>query len=107
MVFGRGGSDITGSLIASAMKSDVYENWTDVDGLMNKDPNNYDDAKLIDRLSYNEFLKISLSGDQIYHIDAIKPVMENNVLLNIRNTNKPNSEGTLIGNKEKLQNVEN
>lgn len=98
--FQRGGSDITGSLVASAMKSDIYENWTDVDGLMNKDPNKYRDAKLIEKISYDEFLKISLNGDQIYHIDAIKPVMENNILLNIRNTNNPSVEGTIIGNVE-------
>lgn len=50
-----GGSDITGSLVASAMKSDIYENWTDVDGVMNKDPNKYEDAKLISKLSYDDF----------------------------------------------------
>lgn len=105
--FERGGSDITGSLVASAMKSDVYENWTDVDGLMNKDPNRYEDAKLIDKLSYDEFLKISLNGDQIYHTDAIRPVMENNILLNIRNTNNPFLEGTIIGDAEDNHNERN
>ncbi|NMA85798.1 MAG: homoserine O-succinyltransferase [Tissierellia bacterium] len=98
--FERGGSDITGSLVASAMKSDIYENWTDVDGVMNKDPNKYEDAKLISKLSYDDFLKISLNGDQIYHIDAIKPVMVNKIPINIRNTNNPFLEGTIIGDLE-------
>lgn len=95
--FSRGGSDITGSLVASALKSDVYENWTDVDGLMDKDPNKYDDAKLISKLSYDDFLQISLHGDQVYHIDAIRPVMDDCIPINIRNTNNPDLEGTLIG----------
>lgn len=98
--FDRGGSDITGSLVASAISSEVYENWTDVDGLMNKDPNKYTDAKLIDNLSYDDFIKISLNGDQIYHIDAIAPIMEDNIPLNIRNTNDPLREGTTIKNTE-------
>ena len=95
--FSRGGSDITGSLVASALKSDVYENWTDVDGLMDKDPNKYDDAKLISKLSYDDFLQISLHGDQVYHIDAIRPVMDDCIPINTRNTNNPDLEGTLIG----------
>lgn len=95
--FDRGGSDITGSIVASALKTDIYENWTDVDGLMNKDPNKYIDAQLISKLSYDDFLKISENGDQVYHIDAIRPVMEDNIPINIRNTNNPKSTGTIIG----------
>lgn len=98
-IFDRGGSDITGSLIASALGANVYENWTDVDGLMDKDPNKFDDATLINNLSYEEFIKISLNGDQVYHIDAIKPVMEDSIPINIRNTNKPSEKGTIIGNR--------
>ncbi len=67
---------------------------------MNKDPNKYEDAKLISKLSYDDFLKISLNGDQIYHIDAIKPVMVNKIPINIRNTNNPFLEGTIIGDLE-------
>ncbi len=95
--FARGGSDITGSIVASALKTDVYENWTDVDGLMDKDPSKYSDAELISKLSYDDFLKISSNGDQVYHYDAIRPVMEDNIPINIRNTNNPNSVGTIIG----------
>ncbi len=95
-VFQRGGSDITGSLIAHALDVEIYENWTDVDGLMNKDPNIYNDVELLEKLSYDDFLKISLNGDQIYNIDAIGPVMETNIPINIRNTNNPNTSGTLI-----------
>lgn len=95
-VFQRGGSDITGSLIARALNVEIYENWTDVDGLMNKDPNKYSDVELLEKLSFDDFLKISLNGDQIYNIDAIGPVMETNIPINIRNTNNPNTSGTLI-----------
>ncbi len=93
--FERGGSDITGSIIASALKADVYENWTDVDGLMDENPRNYEDAKLIDNLSYEDFIAISLREDQVYHIDAIRPVMED-IPINISNTNNPNKIGTII-----------
>lgn len=96
--FQRGGSDITGSLIASALQAEVYENWTDVDGLMTKDPNQHEDAVLIENISYDDFLKISLGGDQVYHLDAIQPVMEDRIPLNIRNTNSPSSKGTLVSN---------
>ena len=96
--FKRGGSDITGSLVASALQAEVYENWTDVDGLMDKDPRKYDDATLIENLSYDEFLRISQEGDQVYHIDAIRPVMDDKIVLNIRNTNAPSVKGTIIKN---------
>lgn len=96
-IFDRGGSDITGSLIASALKSDIYENWTDVDGLMDKDPNKFDNAEIIKSLSYDDFLNISLNGDQIYHIDAIRHLMNDNIPINIRNTNNPTASGTIIG----------
>lgn len=94
--FARGGSDITGSLVAGALGASVYENWTDVDGLMDKDPRKHEDAALIESISYEEFLKISEQGDQVYHIDAIAPVMEDDILLNIRNTNAPSVKGTFI-----------
>ena len=94
--FPRGGSDITGALVAGAMKADVYENWTDVDGLMDKDPRKHSDATLIERLSYDEFIRISEIGDQVYHIDAIGPIMTNKVPLNIRNTNAPDKKGTYV-----------
>ncbi len=94
--FARGGSDITGSLVAGALGASVYENWTDVDGLMDKDPRKHEDAALIESLSYDEFLKLSEQSDQVYHIDAIAPVMEDDVVLNIRNTNSPSVKGTFI-----------
>ncbi|HHU60381.1 MAG TPA: homoserine O-succinyltransferase [Natronincola sp.] len=96
--FDRGGSDITGSIVASAMRAQVYENWTDVDGVMSEDPRENPEAKPIDELSYGDFLKISLSGDQIYHLDAIDPVMQCNIPINIRNTNNPSFGGTIITN---------
>lgn len=94
--FKRGGSDITGSIIAGALQALVYENWTDVDGLMDKDPRKHSDATLIERLSYDEFIRISEIGDQVYHIDAIRPIMTNKIPLNIRNTNAPDKKGTFV-----------
>ncbi len=101
--FDRGGSDITGSIVASALNSDLYENWTDVDGVMTKDPRIADDAETIDTLSYNELLKIVDHGAHLYHPDAIRPVMENNIPINIKNTNNPESKGTIISGKGKKQ----
>lgn len=95
-IFQRGGSDITGSLIAGALQASVYENWTDVDGLMNKDPNQHPDAALIKSMSYEDFFRISQQGDQLFHRDAIGPIMAENIPLNIRNTNTPQNQGTTI-----------
>lgn len=97
-LFDRGGSDITGSLIASALKSSVYENWTDVDGVMSKDPHLHQDAKTIVEMNYEELLHISSNGAQIYHKEAIAPLMESHVPINIRNTNAPSHAGTIIRN---------
>ena len=94
--FKRGGSDISGSLVAWALQASVYENWTDVDGLMDKDPNKFSDAALIESLSYQEFLRISQEGDQLFHMDAIAPIMAEQIPLNIRNTNTPLNHGTII-----------
>lgn len=94
--FKRGGSDYTGSIIASALNSDVYENWTDVSGIMTDDPRKNKEAKTIKNLNYQELTKIIDSGAEVYQRDAIEPVKSKNITIRILNTNDPDSEGTEI-----------
>ena len=94
--FSRGGSDITGALAAAALDADVYENWTDVSGILMADPRIVDDPQTIPEVTYDELRELSYSGAQVLHEDAIFPVREKNSPLNIRNTNAPNDPGTLI-----------
>lgn len=96
MTFTRGGSDYTGSLIAYALDSKVYENWTDVNGIMTSDPNSDPDAKTIDKLSYTELKEIIGEGAQVYQEDAINPVAKKNITIKILNTNDPDNHGTII-----------
>ena len=94
--FSRGGSDITGSLAAAALDADVYENWTDVSGILMADPRIVDDPQTIPEVTYDELRELSYSGAQVLHEDAIFPVREKNIPLNIRNTNAPADAGTMI-----------
>ena len=94
--FSRGGSDISGSLAAAALDADVYENWTDVSGILMADPRIVDDPQAIPEVTYDELRELSYSGAQVLHEDAIFPVREKNIPLNIRNTNDPEAPGTLI-----------
>ncbi len=94
--FSRGGSDITGALAAAALDADVYENWTDVSGILMADPRIVDDPQPIPEVTYDELRELSYSGAQVLHEDAIFPVREKNIPLNIRNTNAPDDPGTLI-----------
>lgn len=96
ITFSRGGSDITGSLVAKAVKADVYENWTDVFGLLIADPRIIPDAKPIKTISYLELRELSYMGAEVLHEDSIFPVRELNIPINIRNTNEPDDEGTMI-----------
>lgn len=96
VTFTRGGSDYTGSLIAYALDSKVYENWTDVNGIMTSDPNKDPDAKTIDKLNFKELKEIIDKGAQVYQGDAIKPVEEKNITIKILNTNNPRNHGTVI-----------
>lgn len=96
VTFTRGGSDYTGSLIAYALDSKVYENWTDVNGIMTSDPNRDPDAKTIDKLSYTELKEIIGEGAQVYQEDAISPVAKKNITIKILNTNNPENHGTII-----------
>ena len=94
--FTRGGSDITGALAAAALDADVYENWTDVSGILMADPRIVDDPQTIPEVTYDELRELSYSGAQVLHEGTIFPVREKNIPLNIRNTNAPNDPGTMI-----------
>ena len=94
--FSRGGSDITGSLAAAALDADVYENWTDVSGILMADPRIVDDPQAIPEVTYDELRELSYSGAQVLHEGSIFPVREKNIPLNIRNTNAPDEPGTII-----------
>lgn len=94
--FSRGGSDITGSIVARAAKADVYENWTDVSGMLMTDPRLIDNPKTIDVITYQELRELAYMGATVLHEDAIFPVRVANIPINIRNTNEPTANGTLI-----------
>ena len=94
--FTRGGSDITGALAAAALGADVYENWTDVSGILMADPRIVDDPEPIRRVTYSELRELSYIGAQVLHEGTIFPVREKNIPLNIRNTNAPDHPGTMI-----------
>ena len=92
----RGGSDITGALAAAALNADVYENWTDVSGILMADPRIVENPKPIERATYSELRQLSYSGAQVLHEMTVFPVREKNIPLNIRNTNDPSHPGTLV-----------
>lgn len=92
----RGGSDITGALAAAALQADVYENWTDVSGILMADPRIVKDARAIPRITFSELRELSFLGAQVLHEHTIFPIHEKNIPLNIRNTNEPDHPGTLI-----------
>ena len=94
--FSRGGSDITGALAAAALDADVYENWTDVSGILMADPRIVDDPAPIRHLTYGELRELSYIGAQVLHEGTVFPVREKNIPLNIRNTNAPDHPGTMI-----------
>ena len=94
--FTRGGSDITGALAAAALDADLYENWTDVSGILMADPRIVDNPQTIPEVTYDELRELSYSGAQVLHEGTIFPVREKNIPLNIRNTNFPDNPGTLI-----------
>ncbi|MBQ8151912.1 MAG: aspartate kinase [Firmicutes bacterium] len=94
--FPRGGSDITGALVAKAVQADVYENWTDVSGFLAADPRVVDNPRPISRISYKELRELSYMGASVLHEDAIYPARAENIPINIRNTNRPQDPGTLI-----------
>ena len=94
--FSRGGSDITGALVARAVGADVYENWTDVSGFLMADPRIVKDPKPISTVSYKELRELSYMGASVLHEDAIYPARIANIPINIRNTNEPENPGTMF-----------
>ena len=94
--FTRGGSDITGALAAAALDADVYENWTDVSGILMADPRIVENPQPISEVTYDELRELSYAGAQVLHEGTIFPVREKNIPLNIRNTNEPDHPGTII-----------
>ncbi len=94
--FSRGGSDITGSIVARAVRADVYENWTDVSGFLVADPRIIEAPPVIETITYRELRELSYMGATVLHGDAIFPVRREGIPINIRNTNAPGDEGTWI-----------
>ena len=94
--FSRGGSDVTGSLVARAIKADMYENWTDVSGFLVTDPRIVKNPAVIETITYRELRELSYMGATVLHEDAIFPVRKEGIPINIRNTNAPEDKGTMI-----------
>lgn len=97
--FSRGGSDVTGSLAALAVDADLYENWTDVSGLLAADPRIASNAKTVENLSYRELRTLSYMGASVLHTDAVLPASTAGIPINIKNTNRPEDKGTMIVSK--------
>jgi aspartate kinase len=96
VTFSRGGSDITGSIVARAAEADLYENWTDVSGFLMADPRIIEKPQPIDTITYRELRELSYMGATVLHEDAIFPVRYAGIPINIRNTNRPADKGTMI-----------
>jgi aspartate kinase len=96
ITFSRGGSDVTGALVAASINATLYENWTDVSGFLMADPRIVQNPKPISKITYSELRELSYMGASVLHEDAIFPVREIGIPINIKNTNKPQDEGTFI-----------
>ncbi len=94
--FSRGGSDVTGSIIANAVNAEIYENWTDVSGFLVADPRIVENPDVIETITYRELRELAYMGASVLHEDAIFPVRSAGIPINIRNTNKPEDAGTMI-----------
>ena len=94
--FSRGGSDVTGSIVARAIHADLYENWTDVSGFLVTDPRIVENPEVIETITYKELRVLAYMGAGVLHEDAIFPVRKEGIPINIRNTNRPEDKGTLI-----------
>jgi aspartate kinase len=94
--FSRGGSDVTGSIVARAVKADVYENWTDVSGFLVADPRIVENPEVIETITYRELRELAYMGAGVLHEDAIFPVRRASIPINIKNTNRPEDNGTWI-----------
>jgi len=98
--FSRGGSDITGAIISRGVGASLYENWTDVSGFLMADPRIVDDPKPIKEVTYKELRELSYMGANVFHEEAIFPVKNEGIPINIKNTNDPQGKGTFILNKK-------
>lgn len=96
VTFSRGGSDVTGSLVAASIAADLYENWTDVSGFLMADPRIVENPKPISKITYSELRELSYMGASVLHEDAIFPVRKTGIPINIKNTNRPSDAGTFI-----------
>lgn len=94
--FSRGGSDVTGSIVAGAVKASLYENWTDVSGFLVTDPRIVENPAVIETITYRELRELSYMGATVLHEEAIFPVRKEGIPINIRNTNRPQDKGTFI-----------
>ncbi len=94
--FSRGGSDVTGSIIANAVNAEIYENWTDVSGFLVADPRIVENPEAIETITYRELRELAYMGASVLHEDAIFPVRSAGIPINIRNTNRPEDAGTMI-----------
>jgi aspartate kinase len=101
-LFTRGGSDISASLVARAIDAELYENWTDVSGLLSADPRVVDGPSPIGQVSYQELRELAYLGAGVFHDEAVTPVADAGIPINIRNTNEPEHPGTMILPKEKV-----
>ena len=96
VTFSRGGSDVSGAVVARALKADLYENWTDVSGIMSADPRIIADPRRVDWISYRELREMSYMGATVLHEEAVFPVRDAGIPIQIRNTMDPDAEGTMI-----------
>ncbi|MDX2480642.1 MAG: aspartate kinase [Desulfuromusa sp.] len=94
--FSRGGSDITGAIVARGVNADVYENWTDVSGILQADPRIVAEAQPIPEITYTEVRELASCGASVFHEEAIAPVRDAGIPINIKNTNRPTDSGTMI-----------
>ncbi len=94
--FSRGGSDITGAIVARAVNAELYENWTDVSGIYRADPRIVENAEVIPSMSYKEMRELADVGASVFHEEAIAPVYSSGIPINVKNTNKPEEPGTMI-----------
>ena len=94
--FSRGGSDITGAIVSNVMGADIYENWTDVSGFLTADPKIVENPKQIKHITYRELRELSYMGASVLHEEAVFPVRQAGIPINIKNTNEPENPGTLI-----------
>nr|WP_312579977.1 aspartate kinase [Sedimentibacter sp.] len=101
--FSRGGSDITGAIVAGAVNAKMYENWTDVSGFLMADPRIVKNPKQINKITYQELRELSYMGASVLHDEAIFPVREAGIPINIKNTNEPENPGTIIIGNDKME----